>query len=171
MRNRLQKFVSVNLGLFYMGTTIGFWSALALNPLPVLAGAGNYEECAEDLLEIGIDLETITIACSEALRPQNIGDCAFEIDYVTNLNAVDILEACRTVRRPVELGQCVEEIHDEIPTIDSQLVLNTCQQSLLPKQLADCTLGLHEELPLSAEELLVTCSQGDSQLYEFFRTN
>ena len=59
---------------------------------------------------------------------------------------LDALDACRRVRRPLELATCVMMIHGSTETMPlddngSKLVLDSCRKSLLPERYGRCVVG------------------------------
>ncbi|HEY9860694.1 MAG TPA: hypothetical protein V6D16_14385 [Candidatus Obscuribacterales bacterium] len=137
---------------------------LAIPPGP--AGAaflfqtqGNeYETCAANLLDVGIEAPIVAEACADVLRPQDLSDCVVRINRQTSVTALEALLTCRQVRRPLELASCVVDINRETENPALPEVLDTCRRSLLPKRFAECVVGLSRRIDdLIPTNAMTTC--------------
>ena len=128
---------------------LGFVALLGLsNVLP--AQANEYQSCSASLTEVKLDRLSVAQGCAEALHPQDVGTCVVRIVNNQSVNNkivnLDALDACRRVRRPLELATCVTMIHQSTETIPlsndaSKMVLDSCRKSLLPERYGRCVVG------------------------------
>ena len=114
------------------------------------AQANEYQSCSASLTEIKLDRLSIAQGCAEALHPQDVGTCVVRIVNDKSVNSkivnLDALDACRRVRRPLELATCVTMIHQSTETMPlsndgSKRVLDSCRKSLLPERYGRCVVG------------------------------
>jgi hypothetical protein len=143
---------------------------LALNAAPVSAWwifnrgtskadipAAQYQACATKLDKAGIKGDAAAKACSEVVRPEELGECVEDI----MLQKADInptLKACTQVRRPRELGICVTEIRRQDKTAPLPETLEYCRRSLLPAQYGGCVVGFNRRpLQLATKDGFNTC--------------
>lgn len=141
--------------------------AIALPTLPANAARNPYQFCASRLLAVGISAESASIACAEALKPEEVGICVIRITRQQGIEALDALAACRQVRRPVEMASCVTQIRDRATDLEALAVLDTCRRSLLPLRLADCVVGTSRATNLNAPVILNNCISGSDTPREF----
>ena len=132
-------------------TLMGLGSVALLglgNVLP--AQANEYQSCSASLTEVKLDRLSVAQGCAEALHPQDVGTCVVRIVNNQSVNNkivnLDALDACRRVRRPLELATCVTMIHQSTETIPlsndaSKMVLDSCRKSLLPERYGRCVVG------------------------------
>ena len=128
---------------------LGFVALLGLsNVLP--AQANEYQSCSASLTEVKLDRLSVAQGCAEALHPQDVGTCVVRIVNNQSVNNkivnLDALDACRRVRRPLELATCVTMIHQSTETMPfsndaSKMVLDSCRKSLLPERYGRCVVG------------------------------
>ena len=118
------------------------------NALP--AQANEYQSCSASLTEVKLDRLSVAQGCAEALHPQDVGTCVVGIVNNQSVNNkivnLDALDACRRVRRPLELATCVTMIHQSTETMPlsndaSKMVLDSCRKSLLPERYGRCVVG------------------------------
>ena len=118
------------------------------NVLP--AQANEYQSCSASLTEVKLDRLSVAQGCAEALHPQDVGTCVVRIVNNQSVNNkivnLDALDACRRVRRPLELATCVTMIHQSTETMPfsndaSKMVLDSCRKSLLPERYGRCVVG------------------------------
>jgi hypothetical protein len=168
MASRLKIWGGSGLCGLWLGTTIALLGSLSVSG-PALASSRAYRQCNEDMieLELALEPEAIAVACGETLRPRNLSSCVVDITLTTDLLDADVLETCRRVRRPAELGECVADIQEVMGDVEDPMVLETCKDSLLPEVLADCAVGLQEFSPLPNQEILTTCLLGDDEFFEY----
>ena len=114
------------------------------------AQANEYQSCSASLTDVKLDRLSVAQGCAEALHPADVGTCVVRIvndksvkNQIVNLDALD---ACRRVRRPLELATCVTMIHQSTETMPlsndgSKGVLDSCRKSLLPERYGRCVVG------------------------------
>ena len=114
------------------------------------AQANEYQSCSASLTEVKLDRLSVAQGCAEALHPQDVGTCVVRIVNDKSVNSkivnLDALDACRRVRRPLELATCVTMIHQSTETMSfsndaSKMVLASCRKSLLPERYGRCVVG------------------------------
>ena len=131
------------------------------------AQANEYQSCAASLMDAKLDRISASKGCAEALHPEQVGSCVVRIvtdksvdNKITNVAALD---ACRRVRRPIDLAGCVTDVHqssDAMPLdmAGSIAVLDACRKSLLPQRFGQCVVGLHNDpSKMTVAEGLSTC--------------
>ena len=125
----------------------------------------SYRDCVEDLLEYDIDSTIIASACAAALEPEEVGDCVETIqDNTEDISPADSLAACRRVRRPEMMAECVVDIDNDLDLVGTEpiLVLDSCRRSLLPGRYSECVISISETVGFSAGESMAVClSAGD----------
>jgi hypothetical protein len=135
-----------SMGLLSLGTIFG-------NASP--AQANEYQSCTASLTGVKLDRLSVAQGCAEALHPQDVGTCVVRIVNDKSVNSkivnLDALDACRRVRRPLELATCVTMIHESTETMPlsndgSKLVLDSCRKSLLPERYGRCVVGFRNNL-------------------------
>jgi hypothetical protein len=141
------------LGLSLVALTMGL---IPLNPAPA-AARNAYNRCAAELLDRQLSPETVALACSAALRPEELSECVVEIDLRTDILAIDALTRCQEVRRPLELATCVVDISDESREGEAPLILDFCRRSLLPRQFSRCVVGLQNQIDLVTSQAMSVC--------------
>jgi hypothetical protein len=158
------------------------FSAIALYPavnilcfnLPVKAQWNDFTLCSARLQRTGVDVQKATSVCGETLNPDKLSLCVTRINHVTSLSGNEALDGCFRSRRPLELAQCVGDIHRE-NTSDRQAqnvrdseILDHCRRTLLPLNFSECVIGLsnsdyypseRQVLPISLENAMKTCIQ------------
>ncbi len=142
------------LGLSLVALTVGL---IPLNPAPASARRNVYERCAAELLDRQLSPETVALACSAALRPEELSECVVEIDLRTDVLAEDALNRCQEVRRPLELATCVVDISDDSTEGEAPLILDFCRRSLLPRQFSRCVVGLQNQIDLVTSQAMSVC--------------
>ncbi len=138
-------------------------AALALPIAPAVAQVNDYQTCANQLLETGIQPAQAATACARALRPQELSSCVVNINQQTEIDAIAALSTCRRVRRPDELSTCVVDIYgiDADAGVAAPLeILDSCRRSLLPTRFSACVVGLSNELELTRPTAMSTCLSG-----------
>jgi hypothetical protein len=99
------------------------WSTVVTLPTILLtlsipirpAAAGNeFDTCITELIDSGVSAKQAGVACSDALIPKELSECVGKIREGTPIKPEDAVTACYRVRRPVDLANCVVDIHDEI---------------------------------------------------------
>jgi hypothetical protein len=119
--------------------------------------AARYEACGRDLDKAGIKGTTAATACSEVVRPEELGTCVQRITLEKADPSVT-LKACTQVRRPLELGTCVTEVRRQDKTAPLNETIESCRRSLLPAQYGGCVVGLNRKpLQIATKEGLNTC--------------
>ncbi len=139
------------------------WTSLVSFPVFLLtiphssALAGGIGSCAESLISSGVDKSSAAIACSDALKPQDLAACVTQIETDTDIKGNNALQSCYRVRRPDELASCVTTISSNLEPGKSAMALDSCRRSLLPQRHAECTLDLASIAEISSEEALESC--------------
>lgn len=135
----------------------------------------DYESCAGDLLNSGIEADVVAASCGSMFRPQELGSCVVNIAQNTPVDKMDALSNCRQVRRPLELATCVVNIHSmtKDPVIGE--VLDRCRRSLLPERFANCVVGVSN--PINApkfnippSEAMRACIDAPDRIEDIFPT-
>lgn len=157
---RIHKLLGLGLG------SIAFSGLSGLSTVAP-AQANEYQSCTASLTDVKLDRTSASKGCAEALHPEHVGTCVVRIvndksvaNKITNVAALD---ACRRVRRPIELATCVTNIHgsSEATPVDaagSMAVLDACRKSLLPERYGRCVVGLYRDpLKMTVAEGLNTC--------------
>ncbi len=122
------------------------------------AVANDYEDCANTLIEAGLDGSAAAGACGKAFNPTDLSSCTLDVTRVADINADQALLACQSDRRPKELATCVEDIHQSLEVGNSTAVLNGCRRSVLPLRFSDCVVGVATAADLAVADSLVQCS-------------
>jgi hypothetical protein len=117
----------------------------------------DYESCAGDLLNSGLDADVVAASCGSMFRPQELGSCVVDIEQNTPVEAIDALRNCRQVRRPLELATCVVNIHSMTKEPAIGEVLDRCRRSLLPERFANCVVGISN--PINAPKFNIPPSE------------
>lgn len=115
-----------------------------------------YLVCSRDLSDAKISTTDAASACSQALRPQDLGTCVTRIAN-DKIAGTDALSVCRQVRRPIEAGNCVVRIRRQASDAAVVDVLDSCRRSLLPERYAECVVGLNRQLKVAGKEAINTC--------------
>jgi hypothetical protein len=141
------KFKSSPVRLVFFGAI----AALGLGFAPT-AQANPYNACIQDLTNAKLDQdptnkEMMVKGCAEALHPEYVGTCVTRISAPTEnpIAAVAALDACRRVRRPLDLATCVGDIRNVDATAPMMDVLDSCRRSLLPERFGKCVVGLRNK--------------------------
>ena len=141
--------VSVSALVLFGSGGVGSVALLGLGNVSP-AQANEYQSCSERLTEVKLDRLSIAQGCAEALHPADVGTCVVQIVNNQSVNSkivnLDALDACRRVRRPLELATCVTMIHQSTETMPlsndaSKIVLDSCRKSLLPERYGRCVVG------------------------------
>jgi len=117
----------------------------------------NYEGCASELVDLGIEADTAAAACALAFRPSQVSSCVAGVLDVSTVSPLSALSACSRDRRPDEVASCVATIHDQFVVDEPQSVLVSCHRSLLPERYAACVTGLADAVEYGVEESLSRC--------------
>jgi hypothetical protein len=67
---------------------------------PGVAQANEFGNCTGKLLDAGIDLESASLACAQALHPDDVASCVVNVTGSAEILAEDALAACSRDRRP-----------------------------------------------------------------------
>ncbi len=103
---------------------IASWSAIAtislglveMNRTAIAFGNNNqFSACISQIVGTGVSPEDAATACSEALIPKELSRCVVMIKSKTPIDGNLALQACFQVRRPIDLGNCVVDIHRAAP--------------------------------------------------------
>lgn len=135
----------------------------------------DYNSCAADLLDAGIDPALVAPSCASVLRPEELGSCVADIELDTPATALDALGNCRQVRRPLELATCVVDIHEFTVDPETAIVLDRCRRSLLPERFSSCVVGISDEINLDTfritpTEMMNTCLDAGERIEDTFPT-
>jgi hypothetical protein len=163
------------------------WGTIATVPLgllemtrPTAASANQFNDCIRQMTRAGVSPKDAGQACSDALIPKELSGCAAMIAARTPIDANSALLACYQVRRPIDLGNCVVDIHRAVPAIaaapetkqdapktgtetkkPSELslkVLDSCRKSLLPGRFSECAIAISRDVTdATPAEALDTC--------------
>lgn len=128
--------------------------------------ANPYDICAEDLLRRQLPPESVALACSSVLDPEELSECVVDIDVNTDIIASDALAACQQVRRPLELATCVVDIAEVSEVSDAPAILQFCGSSLLPERFAQCVVGLKNEIDLITTQALAICIDAGDRIID-----
>lgn len=154
-------------------TGLGMW----VFPTMPASARNQFDVCVQRIIGTGVLVEKAKVACSDALIPKELSRCVGQIKGRTSINPEDALEACYQVRRPVDLANCVTDIHRSVPLATtnpaasyqteegtplsleasskieadpSLFTLESCRRSLLPGRYSECVIALSrngEETP------------------------
>ncbi len=143
-------------------STVGLTTFLLLTAViptpPANAYLNEFQNCAAGLLSTNISPEQTSIACAEALHPEELSQCVVSIKRLTSIEAPNALGACFRVRRPIELASCVVDINRYTKEPIALDVLDHCRRSLLPIRFSDCVVGLSRQInDLSPAKAMDTC--------------
>jgi hypothetical protein len=130
----------------------------ALLLAPLAAEANEFGNCTGKLLAAGIDTETASLACAQALHPDQVASCVVDVTNTAEVAPEDALAACSRDRRPDEVAACFGSIYTKLEGADPMEALENCQLSILPIRYSDCVTGLAAESDLTPEASLATCS-------------
>ncbi|GAB4132834.1 MAG: hypothetical protein Fur0046_02970 [Cyanobacteria bacterium J069] len=146
-----------------MFTTAGLL-VLGLPTSPALANyryrrvrTSDYDECTADLIRRGADEAVSATACAGAFHPLEVSSCVAGIGGGDQLAIGDVLNACRSVRRPNDLAQCFNQILGDDEAANVSSVLSHCRRSLLPNDFANCVVGVKQGSTLTTDRALATC--------------
>ncbi|MBD2088524.1 hypothetical protein H6F67_01395 [Microcoleus sp. FACHB-1515] len=123
------------------------------------AREADYFSCATNLLSTGISEAEAAAACSAALAPRQIGDCAIDLYNNTELQPEAIVAGCRQVRRPLELADCVVDVRAATTDTAETDILDSCRRSLLPRRYGNCVVGLARSTATTGIGALSSCIQ------------
>lgn len=136
-------------------------AALMAAPLPFAvqrpAAANQFEACASDLIEAGIEPSAAGSACGQALHPEEVSTCVSGVVGAADVTALSALSACSRDRRPKEVATCVTDIHNSLTVSNSSDVLNRCHLSVLPERYSACVIGLSDGAGLNLADSLNQC--------------
>ncbi|MBF2022767.1 MAG: hypothetical protein IGR93_22415 [Hydrococcus sp. C42_A2020_068] len=83
-------------------------------PIRPAAAANEFSVCVNELIDRGVPAQQAGVACSDALIPKELSECVSKIREGTPIKPEEALTACYRVRRPVDLANCVVDIHAEV---------------------------------------------------------
>ncbi|MCA2940467.1 MAG: hypothetical protein IM319_15445 [Microcystis sp. M113S1] len=166
---------------------IASWSAIAaislglveMNRAAIAFGNNNqFSACISQIVRTGVSPQDAATACSEALIPKELSRCVAMIKSKTPINGNLALQACFQVRRPIDLGNCVVDIHRAAPLFAanspkqtetetakepdklgiSTQILDSCRQSLLPGRFSQCVIAVSRDVDKNnPSQALQTC--------------
>jgi hypothetical protein len=140
------KLKSSQIGLGLCGAI----AALGLVQVPEVQ-ANPYNACIQDLTNAKLNQDPtkdlMIKGCAEALHPDQVGTCVSRISSPTDnpIAAAAALDACRRVRRPLDLATCVGDIRNADAQAPMMDVLDSCRRSLLPERFGQCVVGLRNK--------------------------
>jgi hypothetical protein len=140
------KLKSSQIGLGLCGAI----AALGLVQVPEVQ-ANPYNACIQDLTNAKLNQDPtkdlMIKGCAEALHPDQVGTCVSQISAPTDnpIAAAAALDACRRVRRPLDLATCVGDIRNADAQAPMMDVLDSCRRSLLPVRFGECVVGLRSK--------------------------
>ncbi|WP_238393254.1 hypothetical protein [Myxacorys almedinensis] len=115
-----------------------------------------YRLCAADLARANVPTAVVAEACSNAVRPDDLGVCVRRMAEV-QVAGVDALSVCRQVRRPLEAATCVVDIGRQAAQTAFADVLDSCRRTLLPATFSRCVVGLNNDLNIATKQAIATC--------------
>lgn len=128
----------------------------------------DYRACVSDLSRLNVAPEAANSACAKAFKPEDFSRCVVRISRNDAVPAGDAINACRQVRRPIDLASCFTDIRDRLKDASASEVLNSCQRSILPVRYANCVVGLSQaEKSLTGSAALNTCIDASDFPTEF----
>ncbi|ACK65435.1 conserved hypothetical protein [Rippkaea orientalis PCC 8801] len=149
---------------------------LGLPQFPAIAGDdwNQFNVCITELAKYNVDREIGARACSDALIPKELSECVSMIGEATPIKGDDALKACYQVRRPIDLGNCVADIYNAIPSLSASetkqedetmsedtpllALLNSCRSSLRPGFYSECVIAVNREVRnITAVQALDKC--------------
>lgn len=147
---------------------LGLVSSLLLAALPTSARViynpydygvddGSFRRCTNQMVGLKVEPEVAATACSRAIKPEELGICVERIGRSSSLAIADVLNACRRVRRPIELSNCVVDIRRELTGAEAADVLGNCRRSLLPERYAKCVVGISAAAKLEVTPAMQKC--------------
>jgi hypothetical protein len=166
---------------------IASWSAIAticlglveMNRTAIAFGNNNqFSACINQIVRTGVSPQDAATACSEALIPKELSRCVAMIKSKTPIDGNLALQACFQVRRPIDLGNCVVDIHRAAPLFAanspkqtetetakepdklgiSRQILDSCRQSLLPGRFSECVIAVSRDVDKNnPSQALQTC--------------
>ncbi|MCA2643324.1 MULTISPECIES: hypothetical protein [unclassified Microcystis] len=166
---------------------IASWSAIAaislglveMNRAAIAFGNNNqFSACISQIVRTGVSPQDAATACSEALIPKELSRCVAMIKSKTPIDGNLALQACFQVRRPIDLGNCVVDIHRAAPLFAanspkqtetetakepdklgiSTQILDSCRQSLLPGRFSECVIAVSRDVDKNnPSQALQTC--------------
>ncbi|HEY9901021.1 MAG TPA: hypothetical protein V6D43_01100 [Candidatus Sericytochromatia bacterium] len=127
-------------------------------PIRPAAAYTEFQICAAELVRFAsVAPELASVACGQALRPEDYSRCVVTISLRTPAATQEALQACTRVRRPVELSRCVVDITDRTRDSEVPSVLSYCRRSLLPIRFSECVTGLTREVDFATPRALDAC--------------
>jgi hypothetical protein len=183
---------------------IASWSAIAticlglveMNRTAIAFGNNNqFSACINQIVRTGVSPQDAATACSEALIPKELSRCVAMIKSKTPIDGNLALQACFQVRRPIDLGNCVVDIHRAAPLFAtnslkqtetetakepdklgiSKQVLDSCRQSLLPGRFSQCVIavsrGVDKNNPSQALQTCLSAEDFPRDLFPSYPQN
>lgn len=127
-------------------------------PIRPAAAYTEFQICAAQLVRFAsVSPESASVACAQALHPEEYSRCVVTISLRTPAATNNALAACTRVRRPVELSRCVIDITDRARDSQVPSVLEYCRRSLEPIRFSQCVSGLTREVDFATPKALDTC--------------
>lgn len=164
---RLSAFTFLPAGLLAMSIPIGPANARNM-----------YDVCIGSLIAVGVSPQQAATACAGALIPKELSKCVSKVALTISVTADAAVDNCYRSRRPVDVGNCVIDINNEVPLnqdlpktnrvtetfsqpdVDSEaivssatqsvplLVLESCRRSLQPGVYSQCVTAVSRDIAL-----------------------
>ena len=154
-----------------VSATMGFMAQPA-NGLPFSTrthpSEGEFESCAEALIDLEIDLNTSVDACGAAYAPKDLSKCVKRISTNTTIISDDALAGCVRVRRPIDMAKCVVSLDGEFDGTLSSQVLGYCGRSLLPRVFENCVEGIYDVDSTDPMMVMSACVEPDYDAPQVF---
>lgn len=144
--------------------TLQLGLSVAIARQPAAARRNPFGVCTEELLDIGLDADTVAAACGRALLPDELSLCVVSIVEDAGIDASFALDNCFRVRRPDELAACALEIDETFLPKDPTAAVDSCRRSILPLRFADCVVGVGLGADLTIDAALENCLAADNKL-------
>jgi hypothetical protein len=153
----VRRFLGLGLVSSWLLAAVPTSAGIIYDPFDYGVDDGSFRRCTTQILGLKVDPEVATTACSRAIRPEELGTCVERIGTGSSLAIADVLNACRKVRRPLELSNCVVDIRRQITGAETANVLGNCRRSLLPERYAKCVVGITTAAKLEVTPAMQRC--------------
>jgi len=116
-----------------------------------------YRQCTTRLLGVKLSEEEALAACAKAFQPRDLSKCVVNLNKEGGITAIAALDACRQVRRPLAVADCVSGIRNKAKTAATADVLDYCRRSPLPDRFANCVRGLSQAVKVTPTKMMDSC--------------
>jgi hypothetical protein len=141
-------------------TSLSLVAGFVALEVPAMAGTStlnstrrDYEDCVVALQRAQIPTAQAANSCAKTFKPDDLAICVQRTTRDGKIAGDAALLACRRVRRPLELANCVFDIRTRLTEAQPLLVLDRCRRSLLPERYASCVVGINRGAKPRVEEL------------------